>query len=269
MREFNFSIWNDKEMGPMLTMSALMEAITGASRGGGETAALYSYALSFDDGTSLTKEDYLVEASGGYSVAIGIMSDLGVLMNNPYKRLLADKVDLKMEIADRFPQALIESADVDQPFYRPGSQVKLTWRLQPYRKPLQVMSHTFRLPDNIADGEYEVVICDSSSRSMLESSRNPGGDRVVDFESLLRVIRRNFPANKVYAAMQDQDTGVAVHGSELPKLPSSVIETIRSTSEPAYVAPVEGNLIMDADFATAYEIQGSESVTVVVNRYGR
>lgn len=266
MREFNFRIWNDKEMGPMLAMSALMEAITGASRGGGESAALYKYVLRFDDGTSVTKEDYAVDVSGGYSVAMTLVSDLGVLMNNPYKRLLADRVDFQMQLADRYPQAQIESAALDQANYRPGAEVKVTWRVRPYRVPLQEMSHVFRLPENLADGEYELSIGDANSRAMLESRRNPGGDRVVDLDSLLRFVGRNFPANKVYVVLQDRDTGVAVHGSELPKLPSSVMETIRSTSESPYVASVQGNIIMDAEFATAYEVQGTERLLVKVAR---
>jgi hypothetical protein len=266
LREFNFSIWNDKEMGPMLGMSALMEAISGAARGSGDTVALYKYTLRMDDGTELIKEDYTVDPFGGYGVAMNVISDMGVLINNPYKPVLADTLDFQMQIADRYPQAQIQSVDLDQPSYRPGAEVKVTWRMQPYRKELTEMSHTFRLPDNISEGDYELTVCDANVRARIEASRNPGGERVIDYESLLRVIQRNFPRNKVYVTLQDRDTGVAVKGSELPKLPSSIIETIRSTTEAPYVSSVSGNMLLDVDYATNFEVSGIQRESVRVTR---
>lgn len=265
-RRYKFSIWNDKFMGPMFAMMVLQDSITGGARGFGETAALFSYTLDFDDGTSLTKEDYMVGEYSGMEPSMSVMSDLGILMTNPYKRVLPRNVDFQIQISDRFPQAEILSADLDQPVYRQGSTVKVSWKIQPYRQPAEVRNHTFVLPDNIPDGEYRVTVCDAGYRSSLESSRNPGGEQVLDFESLLRVMRRNYPRNKVYVVMQDRDTGVSVRGSELPKLPASIIETINSTVEEPYVAPVGGNVLLDAEYATNYEIRGSQRMELRVRR---
>jgi hypothetical protein len=101
---------------------------------------------------------------------------------------------------------------------------------------------------------------------MLEARRNPGGDRVFDYESLVRLMKRNFPENKVYVTLQDQDTGAALRGSEMPKLPTSIISTLRDTVEQRYYASVRGNLLVDGDVATNYEIGGRVPLTVKVVR---
>lgn len=265
-RRFNYRIWEDREMGPSLSMSVIMESIASAARSGGDTAALYEYSLLFDDGTSITKQDYIASQLGAMETAIGAGADLGSLMNNPYKRLHAQQVEFKIRINQRFPQALITSAMLDKPRYRPGDAGTITWEIQPFRKPLTRASYTFRLPDNIQEGDYDVCVSDGQARADIDMMRNPGGEKVFDFPSLLAQIRRNYPRNKTYITMRDSDTGLSVRGEQLPKLPASIIDTIQGTAEKTYVAPMTGNFIADADIITEYEISGSQRLILRISK---
>ena len=132
--------------------------------------------------------------------------------------------------------------------------------------PARWMKHSFRLPDSLQDGDYPLVISDSDYRQMTEASRNPGGERVDDYDSLVALLKRNFPRNKIYVTLMDKDTGVSVRGAEMPKLPDSVITTLETTTEPRFYAPVRGNFIVDADLVTAYDLSGGANLTVMVQR---
>ena len=265
-REFSFRVLDDRDMAPGLAMTVIGESIAAAGRAGGDTAALFRYSADFDDGTTITREDYVADASGGITAAYAAGSDIGVMMTNPYKKVVPTKISFDIRLADKLPQARIMSASADRDFYRPGDSVKVAWELQPYRKEPQRMSFDFRLPTNLPNGEYTLTVGDASTRSRVDAARNPGGERVFDYASLVRALERNYPRNKVFLTLQDNDTGAAVRGAEMPKLPGSVIGTIESATDSPYYSPVRGNLLVDADVATQFEVGGDESVTIRVTR---
>ena len=128
------------------------------------------------------------------------------------------------------------------------------------------MTFEFRLPDNLPDGEYALTVADASARERVDAIRNPGGEQVFDYPSLVRALKRNYPRNKVFLTLQDNDTGAAVRGAEMPKLPGSVIGAIETSTDTPYYAPVRGNLLVDADVTTEFEVGGDESVTLRVTR---
>lgn len=263
-REFNYRVWDDRDMGPMFAMMVIFESIDAAARTGNDSAVLYDYTLQFDDGTSITKQDYLVDSGGGYTAALDLASDMGMLTSNPFKRVRTTGVEFTYRVADRFPEARILSASLDKTSYRPGDTVTVSWDVQPYRRPKARMKHEIRLPANIPEGDYELAVCDGASRASIESSRNPGGNDIHNYANLVDYLRRNYPRNKVYVTLQDRDTGVSVRGQELSKLPASVIDTIQDTIESRYVSPVRGNILADAELVTGHEIGGSQSLAVRV-----
>lgn len=265
-REFNFRIWNDRDMSPMLNMVAIQEATAAAGRASGNTAILFRYSMAFDDGTSFTKEEYFSDTYGGTTAAFIVGADLGTMTTNPFKRVRPTRVDFAVRVADRLPEAQIIVGSVDQEVYRPGDTVTVEWEMQPYRKLRERRRFSFRLPENLADGTYELAVGDSKTRTSVDASRNPGGERIYDYEALVGLIRRHYPRNKVYVTLADQDTGVAVRGEELPKLPASIIGTFQDTVEPVHLAPVKGNLLVDADVVTPYDVKGSVKTTITVRR---
>lgn len=265
-REFNFRVWNNRDLAPMLVMTALQEAASGAGRASGNVAALFNYTIHFEDGTSVTKEQYFADSFGGTSAAYMVGADLGVMMTNPYRKTRPKSVEFTMRVADRLPEAQLVQGAVDQPVYRPGETVSVEWNMQPFRKPQERMSYSFRLPENLPDGTYELTVSDASTRTALDASRSPGAERVFSYESLVEVVRRNYPRNKVYVTLQDRDTGVSIRGNELPKLPGSIIDTFASTVDSSQIAPVTGNLLVDSEVVTPYDVSGSVKKVIKVQR---
>ena len=149
---------------------------------------------------------------------------------------------------------------------RPGETATVEWVLRPFREEPVRMTYSFKVPEVLPDGEYEIVIGDAGSRQGLESKRHPGGQKVHDFDDLVRTIQQNYADNRIYLSLVDKDTGVAVQGSEMPKLPGSVINLIQGTVDGEYFSPVRGNFVVDADVVTDYEVSGQVSAKLKVER---
>lgn len=265
-REFNYRVWNDRRMTPGLVMTTLMESLGAAARSGGESAALYNYSLRLDDGTSITAESYSSDTGGTMMAVFGAMADTGMLMNNPFKRVGLEDLQFEMQVVDRLRQAGVESAAMDKAAFRPGETATVDWVLRPFREEPIRMSYSFAVPAELPDGEYDLVVSGATARQKLETRRHPGGQKVHNFNDLVRLVQQNYADNRVYVSLVDKDTGVSVQGSEMPKLPGSVINLIQGTVNEEYFAPVRGNFIVDADVVTAFEIGGEVTVKLKVER---
>lgn len=265
-REFNYRVWNDRGMTPGLVMTTLMESIGTAARAGGDSAALFSYSIRLDDGTSVTAENYNSDTNGTMMAVFGAMADTGILMNNPFKPVGIEEFSFQMSVTDRLRQAKIESSVMGKDVYQPGEKATVEWLVRPFRQEPVRMSYAFNVPAELPDGEYDMIISDAGLRQALEEKRNPGGDKMLNFDDVLDEVRENFAENRIYISLVDQDTGVSVSGSEMPKLPGSVINLIQDTVDGEYFAPVRGNFVVDADVATTYEVSGTAGTKLKVER---
>ena len=267
VKDFNYKVMRHRELTPGLVMTVLAESMAAAGRSGGDAAAFFRYTLGFDDGTTFTQENYLADQWGGSEAAMLAGADVGALVTNPFRKVMLNQLDFDVEVVDKFPQATLFQAQLNRDTVRPGETVEVEWQLNPYRGEPRMMSTNFVVPENLPDGDYRVMVSDAASRRQAEATRNPGGSRVLNYESLLRVVKRNFPRNKVYITVMDADSGVSMHGQELPRLPGSVEALIREgAGDKPYFASVQGNFIVDADIPTRLEINGSRTLTLKVSR---
>jgi len=265
-KQFKYRMLRDRDLTPGLLASILMESISSGGRSGGNSASLLSYTVAMSDGTSFTKEDYSVDSDGPTMAAIGSAMDIAALMTNPFKKVQPDSVEFSMRVTDKLPQASLQTAELDEAVYRPGDSVNVSWDLQPYQKDLERNHFTFTVPPSLLDGDYVLTVCDARHRDALEDARNPSRNSIFDYASLVREIRRNYPSNRVYLVLEDEDTGVAVRGNEMPKLPGSIINTIQGTVNGRYFAPLRGNILVDADTITHYQVSGQVKLKLKVRR---
>lgn len=265
-REFEYRIWNDRQMSPGLLLTALGETVSTAARSDGESAALFGYTIQLDDGTSITVEDYRSDAYGTIGAVISVMADAGTLLNNPFKNVALQDVEFQIKVTDRLREANLESITMNKAVYAPGETANLEWVVRPFRQEPVRLSWQFAVPADLPDGTYTIAVMDASRREGLEHRRHPGGQKMNDFDDVVRVLSRNFAQNRIYIALVDEDTGVAVSGKEMPRLPGSVINLMQETVESEYFSPVRGNFVVDADIATSYEISGDLKTTFKIER---
>lgn len=268
-REFNFRVWADKEWGPSLAMIALTESLAAAGRSSGEAAVEFGYTIALDDGTTISKADYFVDSYGGGTAGVAVAAEVGMLMTNPFKKVVPKLIDFSAQVHGRFPEAQILAATLDKRSYRPGENVTLVVELQPYRRPVEKKKIEIGLPPDLPEGTYELAVADAAGRDALEYLRNPAKREIKDYDSLIARLKQSFPRNHLYVVLLDSDTGSAVRGQELSRLPSSIISTLESSTEPTHYASVRGNFIAEQRLETHFEIAGRVRLSVKVQKAGR
>jgi len=157
------------------------------------------------------------------------------LQNNPFgPPAHPERIDVDVVIEDTERSASIEQIELDGAVYRPGDELTGKLIIQPFRKPMQAVGFSFRLPENLPDGRYELRACDAAEATTLQRRHMP---HLFDprstqelFASLQRAVSRRQDA--VYLRLELPTGGVALGQRELPDLPDSKAQLIRQAQLP-------------------------------------
>jgi len=102
-----------------------------------------------------------------------------------------------------------------------------------------------------------------------EMMRSPGLGNVLTFEGLVKVLRLNYPNNQLYVLLTERKPGIRLKETEMPGLPQSIMTTTRSATAQAFVTPITMSFIREKTIETDFEINGTQSLQLRVDRMGR
>src|SRR5690606_35899462 len=103
------------------------------------------------------------DVGGSLRAIIGVMADVGMVLNNPFKRVHLTDMDFEIRVIDRLREAALESATTDKGTYRPGEQVTVEWLVRPFREEPVRLTWSFDVPRDLPNGSYTIAIMDAST----------------------------------------------------------------------------------------------------------
>ena len=108
---------------------------------------------------------------------------------------------------------------------RPGSEVDLHIRVQPYGSKAQEIVFPIRIPPQLDEGKYDIVVGGGNNRAVAQPT--PPAESVNDIFTQLKM--RYSPTTAV-AILKLPSVGVGFRGQLFRQLPSSVFGTLVSSS---------------------------------------
>jgi hypothetical protein len=265
-RTLNMRIWMDREQSANYLTVALVESVDAIARASSDASTDIQYTLRFSDGTEVQKSRFITDSMGGILPVVLMAAEVGAVTNNPFLPVQPVSVEVRVRSGYHRAQAQIERLEFDRQWYRPGDMVRVAVSLRPWRGDVQTREWTFTVPGDLPDGTYQLQVGDSSSREMLEAMLEPGLTRINSYEGLMRLVKRNFAENRLYLTVADQMPGASVDGVALERLPGSVLATLSATAPSRDFAPIRGNLVIDQDQATPYQIMGALNKSLIISR---
>lgn len=268
--DFQYRIWEERSYAPQLADIALSSSLMDKDKMSGNAAADIHYTIELEDGTVIEKRDFLsTNYVLAFQASLPIYLDLIALMNNSFHKVDLKRIVFDIEIIDEYRAVGIETSQLDKEVYKPGDTVRAKVFFRAFRKPRFSRTVEMKLPDEIRDGSYQLRILDGSGRARLEYQRSPGKGNILSFEGLLENLRLNYPANRLYVLLTERESGIRLKEKEMPGLPLSVMDVTRDAAVNAYSSPVTMTFLEEETMDTDFEIRGSQTLTVKVNRLGR
>jgi len=266
-RTYRYRVLGNRDFLPLLTGIVLTESIETVSKARGGASVDIRYRMSLSDGTVIDKSDFISGESVIMPLMFGVAGDAMAILLNPFKEIGIDRIEIETTLTDRQLQAHLISLKPTRSIYKPGDTVVLAVGYLPWREEARTATVEVKLPDPLADGQYEIALYDSRSREGLEMRRAPGKTRPLDFHQFLELARRSFPANRTYLTLEARESGLTVRGQEAPTLPPSVLSAIDAScggdTQPTGIA-----ILAEVERKWPYELFGSLRATVTVNQLG-
>ncbi len=266
--QYRFEIVSDKNLTHILALMATLSAITSRERALGQNTLRMSASINLDTGTPVIVSDLFAGDNTANGVAYTLATALYYILNNPYKTVTVNSIDMEVHAEETQKSARLDRIDFDRTAYRPGRTVKMKVHLRGLNDEPIVEEASFEMPKSAKPGELILYIGDGQTLTSLESSDLQGGDLYPQtYSQLIRTLNNQRRNNHIYFRLLDRRPGLVMRGEDMSDLPPSAASIITSrgntlSSRRMYLSP-----IFDAELPTDYSIDGYRLLQIKIQDF--
>lgn len=241
-KEFDYRMVHDDFWAPSLLNWCLMNSAADAG-GMGEKSASVNMRIrladirepvSFENIFSMplpVSETVLHAFLGSLSWQQKLSDSLKQLMENPFRKVCVENINVEVEISDKPVTASIERIRVDKNEAAPGEDLKLSIILKPYESDYVTLRTSIRIPGDLPEGKITIYVCDAGSSLQMTRAVSPEKNKPHSFEQLIDIMQEVGKNNEIMVKVFLPRSGVLIHGEELPSLPGSLVDIMASSKE--------------------------------------
>ncbi|MHC4294582.1 MAG: hypothetical protein ACYSTL_03260, partial [Planctomycetota bacterium] len=166
----------------------------------------------------------ITDGRGIWAVSSDLTRAIVAMLNNPLgDPPVIERIAVKVRIERGSKLAEILQLKLDGSLYRPGETLSGKLIIHPFRQKRRELPVSFKLPDDLPDGSYQLTVCDSRKAASLFKQEKPHlfAPRTVGglLESLRKVAEPR--SDRLYLRLPLKQKGLARGVNELPNLPPS------------------------------------------------
>ncbi|MBI1370863.1 MAG: hypothetical protein GC162_19695 [Planctomycetes bacterium] len=179
--------------------------------------------IAYRDGQKLDLHQVIPGANAG-ALATAFVPPIASTIENEFGTMRVDHIDATVTIRPSVEAASILSATVVQSTVKPGETLTVNIRLLPYRGTEMLKQVRIKVPEDTADGQYNLTIGGSQTYQQVRATLRPHLMRADNQAELMQAMQQllNIRDDALYVVLRLNDTNnVAIGRSELPSLPSS------------------------------------------------
>jgi hypothetical protein len=262
---FEVRIAQDNQADPVLATLVAINSVLQKGDLPREHTLTYKLKMEFD-----RTEPFVFENISSDNHVQDIVSDmlnpLGLLLNNPWNKVKLTQLEMEATVYDRISQGAIRSAQLSQLMYRPGQSVQARIIVEPVRGELVEYAPDVKLPDDLPDGMYQVVIGSDQSHQQQLRAAQPQRYMAFNAEDVQRILqeRLSIRRDKLYMSIILPDSGIAIENTSLPSLPESKAMVLMDKSRFALTRRFQALASDSVD--TNYVISGNLNFIIQVQK---
>lgn len=261
--EHNFELVDNKLLTPSLILMAAQSAVLSTERKLGEKSVKIRLSTQIEGYEKPVEvENVFYELDQSWFSLNHIVQPLTMIINNQFKTVRVNKIDLKIKISDTRQTAYIESIKVDKKQVKPGDTLQVDVCLKPFTGESFYQTVMMHIPEDTLPGSMlNVTACDATFGQALNLGRSAGKYLPTNFEQLLRYIENMERNNNLMVRVLLTKKGITYKGEGFPSLPASML-SIMSFSSQSGVGPLLDEVI--TRIPTTYVLNGNQTIPVSV-----
>jgi hypothetical protein len=188
---------------------------------------------------------------------------IAAIVNNPFGEVRVKQIECQTVIRPGRITADIDAVELDADTVAPGDTVKATVHLRPFKGIPVRQRVELRLPHDLPEGTYSLIVSDDVSRARAELRDRPDVNLATSVDTYLKGLDSLTSAKRTGLAVRVplKAGGVAIGSQALPNLPPGMVQILGQTRK-------TGTQLLGASLSvrqqTDYVIVGSETVSFTV-----
>lgn len=191
-----------------------------------------------------------------------ILRPVTMLYRQPYERLRAESLSVKLDVTDKPKVLQIASVHADRSTCKPGDTIGLSVELIPLYGERSWEHLTVKLPDNLKSGTVGIRV--SSADSLNEKTLQRDFDATRNVEEMISLLNRRRMQDQLFVQVFTRTPGVVVADRELPSLPPTVREVMQGGNQSPGASPLNEQIWTETSKPLPGVVNGQEQVEVEV-----
>ena len=266
---YRFEVVRDRDIGPFFIYYALANAIMAAEKASGQATVWGKTRVKIAGYPALELENVYSSYSALFQTARMLSVPVAALVQNPFEEVRLEEVAFEITVDETIRAAGIEGVRVQRRTLRPGDPLYVTVFLRAYLGETFTVRDTLTIPNDLEDGIVRLRVCDAPSSEALEAERAPGKYMPRSVDQLIEALTYQERNDHLIVELSVPKRGVTVEGAEMPSLPPSALEILRSSRQTRASLPVEGIVRIRKRIQTDFVISGRHTIELKIDRNAR
>lgn len=268
-KKSSFEVVRHKDISAAIAMSGVGSIVDGVVKESGDYTVDTHATISFSGEELLRnkiEKSNVQSGSGPGFGALQILRPLSSLIDNDFQTIHVDSITVDVEVKDKRNYAVIESAIINKERYRPGEEVKIDVTLRPYLEKVVVKSGTIKIPEDMPNGVYSLLISSATSYEAWQRNRAPLNFQPTNMNQLIELLQHGESNDTVIFELFAPKRGMTVQGEEMPELPVSMLSVLNSPTQTGTRGMTKGTALLTEKMETDYVVGGNKILKVTVDR---
>ena len=194
------------------------------------------------------------------------ISPLIDLMDNPYNKVIVDKVDINIKIEDKRKTAIIEGLRIEKDSYRPGELISISVILRPYLENPIVQKAQITIPQDTPEALVTLLVSSGASYENWQRQRAPLNYQPKNINQLVKLLQRGENNSDLIVELFIPKFGMTVQGEEFPEPTVSMLSVMNSQTQSGEGGYTRGRTLHTEKTSTDYVLAGSRFLRIMINR---
>jgi len=184
----------------------------------------YKVSLGIEGAGTIAFEN-ISTGQGISDVFIETVNSIRLLMNNPFRRVGIESIDIEIRIKPENVASHIWSVQVLDSTIKAGEPLDIEVILESVLSPKRRLRYSIDVPENLEPGEYNLIVCGGSEYLRFLNQAVPHRFAATNFKTLIEAMKEilSVERDRLYCILVLPAGGIVLERAELDDLPDTKV----------------------------------------------
>jgi hypothetical protein len=268
-RTVHFEVVRETELSPSLITFGVLASLSDFEALGIPSSVEMTQKIEVEGRAPVRRKNFFTDFGGLVQAAQAGFEPLMTLARNPFEPVRIARVIYDIAYRENIEAAFIKGLEIPRRVVRAGEPLIVTTVFQTYLGRQFEKTVELPIPTETPDGVYLLRIGGADAAQGWTTTRTPGRFVPDNLDQLIRLLNYEERTDNLTLEVLNRDIGMTVDDQELPSLPPSMFELMRSAVPGGRIGPVLGSPVVRKQEQMGLYVIGSQEITVAVYRFAR